>query len=1347
MGFDNECIVNIQSLAGEYFCPVCRLLVFPNEALQSQCTHLYCKPCLAYTVSTTRACPYDGYLVTEADSKPLTESNKALAETIGKIAVHCLYHRSGCTWQGTLSECTSHCSGCAFGNSPVVCNRCGIQIVHRQVQEHAQNCPGVQGQVQQVAITQDPSATSAVASTDQTQIAAPVAATASQALTSQTAVTTTMPGQASNQLPNPASQTQALAQTAVQPTTEQWYQQQQYQQYYQQYPGQDPYQQQYQHYYPYQQSVVPQYQQAYGQPQPQSQSQPQAQLQPQPQPQAQHQSQPQLQPQPQAQGLSQPPSHIQAPAGPPSQNQMQVQQQPQQLQPAVQPHGQTSHAPGHGQALPQSQTQPYPYAQVQPHSVQPQPQQPMQMPPYQQPLPQMQHSHPQIQQPVQKYPVPQSQLHAQLQPNAPVQHLSQLPMPPHQPMTPNVQPQVQNATSHSVTGHHSYPQPLPHPNMQPGAPQHTMHMHPQSGPQPQAQHPVQMQNQFPPQIPTTRPNQSHTMFPNQQQPALLPSSVQGQTTPPLQQQPVYTHNQPGQINQHPTLQPVQQIPQQPFAQHQMPMPSHLRPQGPAHSFPKHAYPQLQGNTALPNSIQHSQSQNAAGRPLVPHHAGHLHPFSQSSSTFPVRPGQNGVGYLPENQKLLVGTNNQVQLPSELQSREPESIERQGDVVELQTDSASASGKRGKIFKDLNTVSGSANELKSEKVEADLKPTEVGNKQNSEDSHSLKNSVPNANAVENGDSVNKNLGMGEAAESNWKPSSGNKSGGVMHGVQNDSNEHSVQSNEFQDGHPSKTETKLPESETDRLHNDDNPAPSVSKNGGFAQLSHPDTFTDQSKHQQPMINYGPPSVHQRSSAMLASQLPHPTVPNQPLSSVHSSTLVRNHGSAHALHSGQPLTENFPSTMFKQPQDSDTPGRSFQPQSLGHPRPFNQVHEPPFHTGASNLSRLGGSQFGAPLPGDMHGRMTANLPQHVGEGFGFQDERFKPFHVPNQQNIDRREFDDDLKKFSRPPLDAEPVSKFGNYSLGAHEAGKRPVGIHDDVIKKSGSTLHPGYLGPGPGYGRHHMDGMAPRSPVSDYAEMSSRRLGPHSGNLVGKSGIDDFDGRVARRFGEFRDSRFPHLPNHLHRDEFDGFGNFRMGEHPRSGDFIGQDEFAGHFRRGEHLGPHNFPRHLQLGEPIGFGAHPGHMRAVELSGYRSFESFSKGNRPGHPQLGEPGFRSSFSLPGFPNDAGFLTGDIRSFDNLRRRKASSMGWCRICKVDCETVEGLDLHSQTKEHQKMAMDIVKTIKQNAKKQKLISSEQPSVDEGNKTHNTGFEGRCCFHVSGDVFRNWSTVAVKFVGF
>ncbi|KAH9293405.1 hypothetical protein KI387_041389, partial [Taxus chinensis] len=86
------------------FCPVCRQLVYPNEAVQTQCTHPYCKPCLTYVLSTTRACPYDGYLVTDTDSKALQEANPVLADAIGRVTVHCLYHKSGCTWQGPLSE-------------------------------------------------------------------------------------------------------------------------------------------------------------------------------------------------------------------------------------------------------------------------------------------------------------------------------------------------------------------------------------------------------------------------------------------------------------------------------------------------------------------------------------------------------------------------------------------------------------------------------------------------------------------------------------------------------------------------------------------------------------------------------------------------------------------------------------------------------------------------------------------------------------------------------------------------------------------------------------------------------------------------------------------------------------------------------------------------------------------------------------------------------------------------------------------------------------------------------------------------------------------------------------------
>ncbi|KAL5072501.1 hypothetical protein RYX36_011485 [Vicia faba] len=89
--------------------------------------------------------------------------------------------------------------------------------------------------------------------------------------------------------------------------------------------------------------------------------------------------------------------------------------------------------------------------------------------------------YPQNQQPVQKYPIPQPQVHLQMQPNAPVQHPSQPQMQSHLPMPLNVHAQGQNTMSHAVTGHHSYPQPLPHQNMEVGAPQSNMHLNPQNG--------------------------------------------------------------------------------------------------------------------------------------------------------------------------------------------------------------------------------------------------------------------------------------------------------------------------------------------------------------------------------------------------------------------------------------------------------------------------------------------------------------------------------------------------------------------------------------------------------------------------------------------------------------------------------------------------------------------------------------------------------------------------------------------------------------------------------------------------------------------------------------------------
>ncbi|KAA8549349.1 hypothetical protein F0562_001033 [Nyssa sinensis] len=393
------------------------------------------------------------------------------------------------------------------------------------------------------------------------------------------------------------------------------------------------------------------------------------------------------------------------------------------------------------------------------------------------------------------------------------------------------------------------------------------------------------------------------------------------------------------------------------------------------------------------------------------------------------------------------------------------------------------------------------------------------------------------------------------------------------------------------------------------------------------------------------------------------------------------------------------------------------------------------------------------------------------------GFRDERFRPLteeHL-NPFPLDpaqRHDQDATSRPLDKPPLglsyDAgmklDPVaggapSRFlppYHGILHPNDTGERAhlVGP-DDIGRADISRTRTDFPGPIAGFGRHHMDH---RSPGRENPGVPTRGFGGLSGGPRNQSGLDDIDGRESRPFSEgsrsvnlpsdpvgnsFFESRFPVLPSHLRRGELDGPGNFR------GGDLIGQDSLPSHFRRGELLGPRNLPGHLRMGEPTGFGAFPGHGRMGELAGPGNFphhlplgESF--GSKSSHPQLGEPGFRSSYSLQGFPNDGGFYKGGMDSFGNSRKRKPVSMGWCRICKVDCETVEGLDLHSQTREHQNKTMDMVRSIKQqNAKKQKTSNVHASLEEAGNRVFSIfAFGDIGCCPVIGDGFFFGTEVSV-----
>ncbi|CAN1232032.1 hypothetical protein LINGRAPRIM_LOCUS1603 [Linum grandiflorum] len=288
--------------------------------------------------------------------------------------------------------------------------------------------------------------------------------------------------------------------------------------------------------------------------------------------------------------------------------------------------------------------------------------------------------------------------------------------------------------------------------------------------------------------------------------------------------------------------------------------------------------------------------------------------------------------------------------------------------------------------------------------------------------------------------------------------------------------------------------------------------------------------------------------------------------------------------------------------------------------------------------------------------------------------------------------------------PPYNYEPASH-------CSDVGEGPIGFHGKPF--GGLDLarsHKDLLGPGAGYAQRLVDSFGSRSPGRDY--LSLRKFGPFP-SLDDVHGRDNktFDGSSGR---SFHDPRFPVMPSHSRRDEFHGLGSSRISDNYRFSEFIGQDGMPNHLR-GENFGPHKLSGHLRFTELAGLGPVHGHHSVREYPVNGNFHTA---------RFGEPGFRSSFTLNGFPGGERNYAGELDSFGKSIKRKPSSTGWCRICKVDCETVEGLEVHSQTKEHQNMALDMVVTIKQNAKKQKLIQSNNPSVDDSSNLRNIVSEGR-----------------------
>lgn len=898
-----------------------------------------------------------------------------------------------------------------------------------------------------------------------------------------------------------------------------------------------------------------------------------------------------------------------------------------------------------------------------------------------------------------------------------------------------------------------------------------MHPHPTSGSMPSGQTRGQV-----PQPPVMRPPAGLI---GNQQPGLIPS--QGQVL--AQSQLCPTAQQAGHsIQQHPA-QPNQQPMSQQYSQHHTfpgPFPSqshqpghfthqqqsHLqfRPQGLPNVVPQslNAYIQPQQTATLPPPPQPQQSQTYIGRPGMQNYTQSV---SQAhggyNTTAQVRPVQPALSQPQLNPSYGNHTSNEHE---SMDLKKWSALEGKGDPLPDKTAGRPDVGvpSQDNDQKDVSSLAAKSIDGTAPRCEADLDDQQKRRKTIDEYRKRSSSDID----VHKGDSdelVDKRTVKEEENENFLKPKSAAKSADATVKPDKDAC----------DDAPKELDQTLAN------HASSDAADGSIKNLNPGRNSH-DTTVDrgvfqQHGHEMPPPKYGPSTQQRPVGPMISPMQPvgrasHAQVPGHPPTAMMPSGDVPK--------AGQTLnSRDHHSQLLKQPGSAPLGGipdpGSTAPFARGH------GHFPPPGEFREEITGMGRAQLsGAEIPsGTQHPVNPAEAEmfqnQRVNQFEGNQPNPFPsgsfekvPFGQPRSMESARDKrlkapvgehisplpvpHDQGSWPLDKPPhgLGYDSGSKFEASSGGPpnrllppyhppgsmhfKDGGEReaPLGPHDDDRKRGGS-----------GFSVHHMDYLSARNPDGELFNFPPR-------GFVSHSGFDDIGGREPCQFiegpgpfnlpsnlagGLYSNGRSQNLPGHSHGVEIDGLGDLRGGEHTtfgrpykhvQSNDLFGKD-VPNHLHRVEPLDPQKLPGHLRFGEPAGFGPYAGRAY-MELSGFGDIPGFGESighSKPGMPRFGEPGFRSRYPGPGYPNH-GLYAGDVDSFDRPRKRKPMSMGWCRICKIDCETVEGLDMHSQTREHQDMAMDMVRFIKeQNQKKQKTFS-DRASVEEKGRTRKAVFENR-----------------------
>ncbi|CAG2163935.1 unnamed protein product [Oppiella nova] len=133
MGYD--CQRFTEDISEELLCSICSEVL--EEALTTDCEHLFCRQCITEWLSVNRTCPIDRLYIT---SRNLKAAPRVVRNLLGKLEIRCDFATDGCQTIVALEALDKHVNDCYYNpKKRIACMKgCDKWMTREELKTH--NC-------------------------------------------------------------------------------------------------------------------------------------------------------------------------------------------------------------------------------------------------------------------------------------------------------------------------------------------------------------------------------------------------------------------------------------------------------------------------------------------------------------------------------------------------------------------------------------------------------------------------------------------------------------------------------------------------------------------------------------------------------------------------------------------------------------------------------------------------------------------------------------------------------------------------------------------------------------------------------------------------------------------------------------------------------------------------------------------------------------------------------------------------------------------------------------------------------------------------------------------------------